>query len=269
MALAKTEALVLKTFNWSESSRTVVFFGRACGKLALVDKAGRRLNSRRGRIIPFARLEITYYASEKETRGYISDVDLVESFELAGEGSLGRLAYASAGCELLRLLLPEEEPQAVLYDYFVHYLRHMNGAKRRCLPAVFVAFALRTVSDLGYHPSLEFCCGCGRPVAAEGDEGAGSNGGPLMFCAERGGVVCPTCQSPGDCYIPTTPERLRLLAALQRASLNEAAGVPLSYAEASELVELLTSFLKHQTGLRADLKSLEFLEKLKNTPLNE
>jgi hypothetical protein len=54
---------------------------------------------------------------------------------------------------------------------------------------------------------------------------------------------------------------------LQRASLEEAATVPLGYQEATTLVEALGDFLKFHSGLVTDLKSLEFLEKLKNTQL--
>ena len=63
MALEKTEAVVLKAFNWSESSRTVLFFSRRFGRIALVDKGGRSFKSKRGRVTPFAKLEISFYQS--------------------------------------------------------------------------------------------------------------------------------------------------------------------------------------------------------------
>jgi DNA repair protein RecO (recombination protein O) len=107
MSLEKTEAVVLKAFNWSESSRTIVFFSRRFGKLALIDKGGRSLKSKRGRIVAFATLEVTFYASHKESPGYIRDVDPIATFSFDKEGTLGRLAYGSAGCELLHSLLPE------------------------------------------------------------------------------------------------------------------------------------------------------------------
>ena len=110
MALEKTDAVVLRTFNWSESSRTVIFFTRNFGKMALVDKGGRSIKSKRGRIVSFTHMELTFYASEKESNGYIRDVDTLKAFSFEKDGAVGRLAYGSAACELLNLLLPEEEP---------------------------------------------------------------------------------------------------------------------------------------------------------------
>ena len=164
MALEKTEAVILRSFNWSESSRTVVFFSRREGKLPLVDKGGRTFKSRRGRLIPFSLMEITYYSSEKESSGYISDVELLRSYRLENEGSLGRLTFASAACELLYLLLPEKEPQEELYDYLTAYLERVETADKQYLAAVFLSFFLRLLSQLGYSPSISYCAVCRREL---------------------------------------------------------------------------------------------------------
>jgi len=260
MSLQTTEAVVLKTFNWSESSRTVVLFTRDFGKLALVDKGGRRINGRRGRLVPFARLEITFYHSEKESNGYISDVSLIQAFSLEQEGSLGRLAFASAGCELLYQLLSERERQAGLYEYFVTFLELIETVGKQALAPVFLTFFIRLLSFLGYHPSLAYCVGCGK-----GEEQLPNGEGKLNFSPERGGMVCGSCKTVGEYYIPFSPESHRLLLALQSASLKQAATVPVGYTETTRLLEALTKFVSYQADIKAELKSLAFLEKLKNS----
>ena len=257
MSLRVSEAVVLKAFNWSESSRTVCFFTSEYGKLSLHDKGGRSMKSKRGRIIPFSILEITYYHSEKETSGYLSESNLVTYHPLEKDGSMGRLAYASAACELLYILLPEEESQRALYTYFTTFLKLMDQKEKQFLPAIFVAFYLRVLSQLGYHPSIAYCAGCGKEVE--------KNGTTVKFSGERGGVVCPACQKPTEYYISFSFEKYGLLKALQTASLNEAATLPLSLAEANLLLEALTSFIGHQADVKTDLKSLGFIEKLKNS----
>lgn len=259
MSLEKSEAVILKSYNWSESSRTVVFFALDFGRIALVDKGGRNIKSRRGRIIPFTRMEITFYHSEKEAKGYISEVELVEPFSFEKEGTLGRLAYASAACELLQLLLPEEEPHRQLYNYFVSYLRYAERAEKRFLPAVFIAFYLRALSLLGYSPSLAYCACCGKEMKSL-DE----SNDLWRFVAERGGMVCEACQKAGDDYIGFSNKNYKLLSALQTASLNAAATLPISLKTATWLLDVLTRFVSSQTGINADLKSLKFIEKLKN-----
>lgn len=263
MSLEKSEAVILKAFNWSESSRTVHFFSRNFGRIPLVDKAGRSFKSRRGRLMPFSRMEITFYSSEKETSGYIRDCELIELFSFEQDGTLGRLAYASAACELLYLLLPEREPQEALYSYLISYLRFCDKADKHALSALFIAFFLRLLSQLGYHPSLEYCVVCGKDVTEEAD-----NSAPIAFSPQRGGVVSRACQKPGEYYIDLTPAGHSLLLTLQRASLHEAASVTIGYQEAVNLIDALARFLRYQADLKSDLKSLEFLEKLKGSQLN-
>jgi len=260
MALQKSDAIVLKAYNWSESSRTIVFFTRDFGRLALVDKGGRSLKSRRGRMQAFSKLEVTFYQSKKESSGYVSDILVEQSFEFGREGMLGRLGYGSAACELLLLLLADEEPQPELFDYTVHYLGWLDRADKRYLPALFVAFFLRLLSSLGYHPSLTHCTVSGQPIADEAEAR-----GEVAFSPEQGGVVSAACQKAGDYYIRLTYQSLKLLVTLQTASLNEAATLPIGFVEAGLLVEVLRRFMSYQADVRADVKSLEFLEKLKNS----
>ncbi|MEW5994197.1 MAG: DNA repair protein RecO [Candidatus Zixiibacteriota bacterium] len=260
MALQKTEAVVLKTHNWSESSRTVELFSRDFGKIAIVDKGGRRLTSKRGRLMPFGRMEITFYKSEKSARGYVSEAELLQAFSFGQEGTVGRLAFASAAAELLRNLLSEEEPHPHLYEYFLSYLKMAESVNKQALPALFLSFCLRVLSHLGYHPALETCAGCGSTLNSRQ-----SGKGKFMFSPERGGVVCKACQSPGEYYIPLSQKDVQLLATLQCASLTEAAGRPIRYQDATRLIEALTALARYQTGAFTELKALEFLAKLDNS----
>ena len=262
MALEKSLAFVLKSYDWSESSRTISFFSRGFGKLSLIDKGGKKLTSKRGRVVPYAELEVTFYSSKKETSGYISDVEMLRLFEMSGDGSLGRLAYASAAGELLQLLLPKEEPLIDLYDYSVTLLEKLNQSKKQALAALFLTFFLRLLSQLGYHPSLSYCGGCDKSVESFIKKGAA-----VRFSPERGGTVCPSCQNPGEYYIGLPYGGFEKLVALQTASLTEAEKVTLGFKETSLLLDALVKFLEYQADISSKIKSLEFLQKLKNAKI--
>ena len=234
-------------------------FSRDYGKIALVDKGGRRFKSKRGRLVPFAHLEITFYKSERSSTGYISETELIELFSFEKEGTMGRLAYASAACELLHYLLSDEQPQPSLYNFFLTFLQMVEVAEKTSLPPLFITFFLQLLSQLGYHPSLTGCVGCGRVADTHEDQTE-----EILFSPERGGIICSACQTVGDYYIPFSYEDSRYLLKLQNASLNEAAGVPIGYSKATRLLDALVKFVSYQTGAISELKSLEFLEKLKN-----
>jgi len=262
MSLETTPALLLKAYNWSESSRTIVFFTKQFGRLALVDKGGRQLKSKRGRPMPFALLEVTYYDHEKESTSYLSDVELLEQWEFAIDGNLGRLAYGSAALELLNLLLPEDEAHEDIFNYTCSFMTLIATSPRTGLPSLFIAYLLRLLSQLGYHPSLAYCVECGMDI-----EEFRTASDRIAFSAERGGVICPTCQSVGDYYITPHWETYRQAVALQTASLSEATTTTMGFSESTQVLDLLVAFIGAHTGANSDLKSLTFLEKLKSTTL--
>jgi DNA repair protein RecO (recombination protein O) len=259
MALQKTLAFVLKSYDWAESSRTISFFTKKYGKLSLVDKGGKSLTAKRGRVMPFAELEITFYESKKESSGYISDVELIKLYQLSAEGSLGRLAYASAACELLQMLLPKEEPLPELFDYAISLLERLDKSNKQGLSGLFLTFFLRLLSQLGYHPSISYCVGCDKKA-----EEFISKGKSVKFSPERGGIICPSCQNPGEYYIGLSYDGYMKLLELQTASLNEAENLALGFKETVLLLDALVKFLEYQADISSKIKSLEFLHKLKN-----
>lgn len=260
MSLKKSEVILLRAYNWSESSRTVVFFSKEYGKIAVNDKGGRTLKSKRGRLLPFSRLELTFYDSNKEGQGYVRDLELIQYNSMEKDGTIGRLAYASAACEVLKLLLPEEEPQRALYDYFGTYLEYIDKSEKTSLPSLFTTFYFRMLSQLGYHPSLNYCVGCNENM--NGDKKTTQK---ILFSPEKGGVVCNSCQKPGDYYIGLSSHLFKLMLVFQAASLHDSVAIPISLKEAETILETLTSFVGYQTGLKSELKSLGFIEKLKNS----
>jgi len=265
MPQVKSEGILLKSVNWKENSKIVTIFTDNAGRQSIIDRGGRSLKSKRGRLHTFSRLEIGYFKSEKSGMGYITEVDPVETFQFEREGALGRLTFASAALELLYDLLPDDEPQEGLYHLTVQYFRQIDTVPKQAIIPVFIAYFLKLLSYLGYRPNFAGCISCAKD--RNQTVMANSNGvNYYVFSPERGGLVCSACQMPGEYYIKLQSERLDKIYRLQTASLTESSGVKLKLDEAEELLEILTNFFRYQTEAK-ELKSLKFLEKLKKTKL--
>lgn len=255
-----SEGIILKIVNWKENSRIVTFFTDKYGRVSIVDRGGRSIKSKRGRLVTFSRLEINYFKSEKSGTGYLTEADPIESFLLEKDGSLGRLTFASAAVELLYDLLPEDEPQSSLYHLTIQFLRLTDNAHKLSLYPLFLSYFMKLLSQLGYRPDFSGCVGCGKDMHPDHDR----NGREMAFSPERGGLVCSACQIAGEYYIKLQFDRLKTVYSLQTASLVEAAGINVKSKEAEIILEMLNSFLRYQTETK-ELKSLKFLEKLKQT----
>jgi DNA repair protein RecO (recombination protein O) len=185
MAAEKAEALVLRTTDWSETSRIATLWTREFGKVRALAKGGRRLKS------PFENaLDLLTHCSIVFLRKSSGSLDLLTEARVVQR--FGRLrtdltalyaAYYVA--ELLSEWTEDYDPHPPLFDEALATLRDVG------LPADqpvdiglrVMRFEAVLLRELGYSPSLEACAACGEVIA-----GAGSS-----FSAAAGGVLCPRC----------------------------------------------------------------------------
>jgi DNA repair protein RecO len=179
----------------------------------------------------------------------------VKAWTFEGESSLGRLAFASAACEILWQALPDEESHPEIFPYTLDYFNLIDQSPREALPGLFLGYFVRTLSYLGYRPVLTGCVNCSKGLREFGASAA-------RFSAERGGLLCGACQVSGERYIGLSESELALSIQLQAGSLVEAAGAQVGFREMNRIAQALLSFLGSQTGSMR-MKSLEFLDKLK------
>jgi DNA repair protein RecO (recombination protein O) len=270
MSQVRSEGIILKSIDWKENSRIVTFITDNAGRQAVIDRGGRSIKSKRGRLHMFSRLEIVYFKSEKSGMGYLEEVSLVEPFLFEREGTLGRLTFASAALEILNDLLADDEPQEEIYLLTLQYFRLIDSVPKGSIIPVFLGYFIKVMSFLGYRPNFSGCVVCGKSKAETALTGvARANGGNdrfYFFTPDRGGLVCSSCQMMGEYYIKIHPEKLEIVGRLQTSSLAEASGLKIKMADCEEILELMTALLRYQTGAK-ELNSLKFLDKLRKTQL--
>ncbi len=263
MAIHKTEGIILSSADWSESSQTLTMFTPDRGKVSLTVRESRKLISRRGRPLRFARLEFTCYLREDSERGYLSDIEPVEVFLFEREGQLGRLAFAAAALELLNNLLTSLDPQPACYQITLSFLRMTDRLEKKRLPGLFAGYILRLVSLLGFRPNLIGCVGCATELVKNGS--TISDREPFTISIERGGLICDNCRRsmPGENQLISLPTEIRgKLILLMGSSLEEASRVPTGLQELNQMVDLLVTLLRYHAGTIRQLKSFDFLDKL-------
>lgn len=184
MAIHKTEAFVLQSFRYGETSVIVRFLTRDRGVVPMIAKGALRPRSRVGAALgPFRRLGVTYYDKPGRDLQTLVEVELLA--EHAGvAGSLERLEAAGSWFRFLRSAIPENAPAGGLYLLAAAAMARLEAtpyARIRRWETYHRAAAGRL---LGLMPRLDACVGCGRGLP---------DGGALSFSVEEGGVLCGAC----------------------------------------------------------------------------
>ena len=185
----RTEAVVLRGVDYSETSRIVTFFTPGRGKVSCMARGVRRKNSVVAPVLDVLnRVELVYLWKDGRSIQALTEASLLDGFRGIKE-VLDKSLYAAFPAELVYKIAHENEPSEGLYRTFVEGLYRLAawpGSVR-----VHVCWqVVQILSSAGYEPSTGICCECGEPV------GTGTG------FAFHGGVTCSRC--PSDRTLPSS-----------------------------------------------------------------
>jgi DNA repair protein RecO (recombination protein O) len=244
MSLLTTPAVLLRAHPYSESSRILRFYTRASGVVGAIARGVRRTGSKSGASLEsFAGGLLTLQV--KSTRDLQTFQDFTATHPRRGIGTSPlRLGGASVVAELV-LRHAGEESNPALFETLEAALDHIEAANEDDLLAAILSESWRLVSVLGYHPTLDACVHCGRPLG-------GADMSRFDFAA--GGVRCADCGDQGPRVGPGAREQLRALV------VGEALTSPLGRPRAH--VQLLSDFVTYHVSGTRPLDSFAFLAQM-------
>jgi DNA repair protein RecO (recombination protein O) len=187
MAAEKALALVLRTTDWSETSRIATLWTREFGKVRVLAKGGRRLKSNFDSALDLLTLcSIVFLRKSSGGLELLTEAQVHERFPRLRD-DLAALYAAYYVAELLSDWTEEYDPHALLFDEARATLRDLGAAPTATAVETgprLMRFEAVFLRELGYGPALEACGSCGSAVDGNG----------LAFSAAAGGVLCRNCQ---------------------------------------------------------------------------
>ncbi len=210
--LYTSEALILDVLDLAEYDRVVAFLTREHGKKRGVARGARRKYSRfAGRLLPLAKVEVTWFEKAGRELVRISGVDLVRPAHRL-QGDLEGILLGSYLADHMLEFAQENEASDRLYRLLDSTLEALLAGVDRGLAArYFEAWVLRLS---GIFPAPRTCPECEGPFPGEG--GVLPPGGEAL--------LCPACA--GRQGFGVDGRALDFLRRIGRQSLPEVAGAP-------------------------------------------
>jgi len=241
MALLATDAIVLHSFDYLESSRILRLVTREAGVRSVLAKGARRSARRFGSALDlFAQGSAQLYAKPGRDLDTLSAFDITQQRVELGE-DLGRFAGASAVAELT-LRFGREAADPALFDAVAHALDALVRAPQASALATTLASAWHIIAELGFGPAVDVCAECHTVLESEAT---------VMFSHPSGGALCARCGrlAPAGRILPAEARSaLRdFLAGRHDVDLDDASG----RAHQRLLREFLTEHLADGRPLRA------------------
>jgi DNA repair protein RecO (recombination protein O) len=245
VAPEKATALVVRTADWSDTSRIATLWTREFGKVRVLAKGGRRLKSNFE-----SALDLLTVCSIVLLRKSSGSLDLLTEARVVRR--FGRLrndlAALYAGyyiAELLADWTEDYDPHPSLFEEALATLDSLGtslpGQQQPVTGVRLARFELVLLRELGYSPVLDVCADCQQPVSGQ----------RLMFSPAAGGVLCPNCQPRHRDRKPLAPEAWEALRALPGS--GEAWQRPWSPDARRNVRQLLGDYVTYLLGHRPRL----------------
>lgn len=251
-AIIRTEAVVLRSMEYGETSQIVTLLTRAKGKLTVMAKGARRPNSPFGASLqPMAYTQVVFYYKPTRTMQTLSESALVAPLH-AIRRSLHKITIGLRVVELLRTLLEEEDPQPAAFDLARQVLMRLDAAAER--PGnVWPYFQLRLAAQLGFAPSVD------RAAVAAVTE----HGGVLDLSS---GAVHASADAAAAAQHRASRAALRAYAVFARADLDTVMRMHLRPSVRRDVEQLVDAYMRYQFEAAYPTTCSEVISQLRRLP---
>ncbi len=203
-AIVKTEAIVLKSINFKESSKIVTFYSSQFGKLAGIVKGARRPKRKFCvSLQPMSYVSIIVYKKEGREIQTVSQCDLIKSFRNLYD-DINKMSIGISIIELVNLVTPEHAENRPLFHLLVNSLNVLNDAVKNPSNLLYY-FEIHLARVLGFQPIFDKCISCKKELKKIKDNTV------YKFNIEKGGLVCTQCSRKSSNPILLPADALKVL----------------------------------------------------------
>ena len=248
MPLYKSEAIVLRSINLSETDKLVTFMTDRYGKVKCVGKAARKIKNRFGAAIePMSHIRLIYFGKENQTLYRLNHSDIIHSFQSIRDNLL-KIYTGIYFIELVDTLMPEACPDPNAFQLLLESLLTLQTLDS--LNTLSRLFEIRLMCLAGYTPQLSHCSAC------KGSAGVRSIG----FSFEHRGIVCEPCSFKTQPEMRFQPGTLKYLKKLKVMDVQHASRLKFPKGVDQEIEQLTHKLILSHVG--RELKSYPFIKNM-------
>ncbi|MFA5362665.1 MAG: DNA repair protein RecO [Candidatus Omnitrophota bacterium] len=247
MPILRTNAIILRRFNFRETSLIVSFlteeFGKISGLLKGIRKDPRKFAST---VEPFSHNEIIFYKSRHSTLHLVSQCDIKENFNPLRH-DLSRVGTASVMMELADAVMPDEDKNTEVFDLTVLALTELAVNPKP--EKIGTIFKIKLLSLSGFKPHLDSCIFC-----------ANQSLGQAKFSMRFGGLLCERCSAKDAAARAILKGTIATILFIERNDFKNTLTLGMNFEVKKEIDLILDLFIRFH--IEKDLKSQKVLKNI-------
>lgn len=228
--IAKTRAIVLKSFDFRETSRIATFFtedhGKVSGVLKGIRKTPKKFSTSLDR---YSLNEVLYYRYSRSDLHLVGHCDQMEAFIRVRE-DYRKMAAAYYALELVDKIMPVEQANPKIFALMLDFIRSLESGDDT--DRLVHLFQIKILSLSGFRPLLDCCVHCEKKVQ-----------GSARFSLQAGGLICTDCPTTHQAQFLISQGAVATLLKMEEMTWEQGLRVGLMPGTRKELKYLLNNFL--------------------------
>jgi DNA repair protein RecO (recombination protein O) len=242
--IIKTEAIVLKTFDYRETSRIARFFTKDHGKVSGVLKGIRKDPKKFGSHVErYSVNDIVYYQYRNSDLHLISHCDL-KQYYFPIRQDYKRSVAANYILELVDVIMPVEQRNRAIYELLLCALKSLESVDD--IDKLIYVYQIKMLSYSGFRPHVDSCVKCQKQIHDKG-----------RFSLRLGGLICPHCPTTETHFTPISKGTISTMLHVEDRDWMISLKLGLAVQVRRELKYLLNNFLVYH--LEKKIRSSRYL----------
>ncbi|MFC1809271.1 DNA repair protein RecO [Candidatus Omnitrophota bacterium] len=251
--ITKTQAFVLRSYKFRESSLIVSLYTKECGKVKAVAKGVHRIKSKKiAHFELFNLLELTMYEKPNRELQLVTDSSIVNYYGTIRE-NFDLSINATYIVELIDKMTHVHLPNDTLFRLMSTYFGSIKPSNYELFT---LAFEVKLLKLLGIFPNLTHCITCKEPIDF-----------PSGISFEQGGALCdkPGCSDMVYDVQHITRNEIVFLFKLIKDPFHAIGSYTFEKLDYVGIKDLINSYIAYLTDNK--LKTQKVMEELRNTQL--
>jgi len=246
--IIKTQAIVLNSIRWKESSKIVTLYCQELGKIKVIARGVLRAKSAfAGKIESLNLLEVIVVNKGSRSIQDLREAELIKSFNPI-RLDLKKFPYAMAIIEIINQIIEEEQADSQFFDFLIEMFNSIAEAE---IPEnTFLYFLLKIASYLGFKPSLEKCHSGDTNLCQE----------KVFLSQDSGEIFCNKCNVNQTNPIPLLKEQFFYLKNLQNQHHRRLNSWRYTCQGATSLIQVLVNYINYHMDQNLRINSLQLLK---------
>ncbi len=229
--IVRTDAVVVKSMKYRETSKIVTLYTRSFGKVSVVAKGARDMKSKFGGALePMTHISAVFYKKPHRELHLISHADILEEFHRL-HTDYERLNVGYAVIDLLNSVMHGEEEHPAVYRLLLDTLGAIDAGTKNLVNVLYY-YEVRLAALLGFAMVLDRCGICGAAIGER-------TGDSLGFNPIQGSMVDERCGGNSDRWIRVSLSSVRILQRLSQVTIDGALSIEMSDASRKNIDKVI------------------------------